>query len=332
MVAVALDSGQPVICLGKSEGKEYEPMIFRKREDLSRIPGSIYHGVSFVQAIPLLREVDRPCLLVSTPCQLEGILKFSQQCEPELRSKIALSVGLICGWMYSDHSLKAFAKFKRIEGEIIDAGYRGEDEAGMLKITTEEEGIQKFSRSVFGSMSEMIDYRASFSLPLNRLRCRSCENHVNVLADIAVGDAWLARHRGDKLSIIVVRTEAGERALSDLQAGGGVHLTPAEDGDLNESQSENLVFGTEARRLKRYMRKRSIKVPEADFGDDPDDGEARGFRYEFAMRRAVRAGRYRLYRMMYLGRFFGLKLRGKSPLEIARMVGRKLLGRKKSST
>src|SRR5690606_37960767 len=110
----------------------------------------------------------------------------------ELSEKIALIAGIICGWMYSHHGIRAFSSYKNINQEIKDVRYRGEDKVGKLKIFTNDE-VHTFDRRKFHSFKEILDYRASFSTDVNRLRCRLCQNHLNVTADIAVGDAWLAR-------------------------------------------------------------------------------------------------------------------------------------------
>ncbi|WP_436795767.1 Coenzyme F420 hydrogenase/dehydrogenase, beta subunit C-terminal domain [Actinospongicola halichondriae] len=304
----AIERGSPVVCLTR-QGDDYGPELIEDLGDLGRVPGSIYHSVSFVRAIEVLRSAGRPCVLVATPCQLEGIAKFVRSVEPDLDSQIALRVGLICGWMYSRHALEAFAYHKQVDvsGGIDDATYRGEGEAGNLVITTQGER-HEFDRRTFDGLGDRIDYQSSFSRYANRLRCRVCEDHVNVLADVAVGDAWLERKRGQKLSLVVVRSARGEAAIADLRAHEEVEMEAADAGDLVESQSTNLVEGIEARLFNEYLAGHGSTTPTFRFGDGeiestgPTAIQRGAFRFELLMRGTLRGGRYRRFRRLYTAR------------------------------
>ncbi|MFN0076456.1 MAG: Coenzyme F420 hydrogenase/dehydrogenase, beta subunit C-terminal domain [Prosthecobacter sp.] len=304
LIQTALTASTPVICLIKKE-HGHGPAILRSVAELAKVPGSIYHGIGFLDAIPLLRSVDQPCYLVSTPCQLEGILKYAVDHEPALLDKIALKIGLICGWMYSDHSLHAFMTYKGIKGDFTDANYRGEDKVGLLKIRTGE-GEHKFHRRVFAGRAERLDYAASFSSGANRLRCRLCQDHLNVLCDVAVGDAWLARKHEQKLSIIVTRTPAGLKILRSLEAAGSLHLESSGENDIIESQSEDLVEGQTARRFSRHLRSIGMATPEFVYAETtrqeppPTLAEQAGFGIERLLRWLLRNKNYRLFRSVYL--------------------------------
>jgi coenzyme F420-reducing hydrogenase beta subunit len=299
----SLERGRPVVCLCK-DGDGYAPTLLHQPEELDRVPGSIYHAVSFVKIVEVLREASEAVLLISTPCQLEGLYKYIQVTEPTLREKIALVVGLICGWMYTNHALHAFASYKQLGEPVINAQYRGEDKVGRLKLFTEQ-AKHSYDRRAFDNKSDYYDFRASFSSMANRLRCRLCENHLNVLADIAVGDAWLKRHPEEKLSIIVVRTRTGSDLMNHLQDAGKVQLTIAEATDLSESQSNNLVFGYEARQLNHKLSRKGVATPTFTFaGQDPPPPRAGRLLHvlydlEFHLRKVLRSGRYQTYRNWY---------------------------------
>lgn len=304
LIQTALVDSIPVICLIKKQAG-YGPAILRSVDELEQVPGSIYHGVGFSEAIPLLRSLDQPCFLVSTPCQLEGIIKYALDHEPALLGKIALKIGLICGWMYTDHSLRAFTSYKGIQEEWTDAAYRGEDKVGLLKVrTTSQE--HKFHRRIFSSKAERLDYQASFSSGANRLRCRLCQNHLNVLCDVAVGDAWLARKHEQKLSIIVARTQAGLLRLRSLEKAGLLQLEDSGSADIIESQSKDLVEGQTARRFSNHLRFTGMSTPEFVYAEtsqqEPPQTLAERVEYsaERLLRLLLRNGKYRLFRSAYL--------------------------------
>ena len=318
-VSHALETGTPVVCLGQV-GDDYEPMIARSLADLQRVPGSIYHSVSFAKCITVLRALDEPCVLVSIPCHLEGILTYIRKHEPALEEKIALNVGLICGWMYSGHGIRAFAHHKALPGRVVDAAYRGEDKVGLLKLKTDL-GVYRFSRRSFSGLGGELDYKSSFSGVVNRLRCRLCENHLNVLADVVVGDAWLKRKpkATDKLSIVVTRTDRGSAALNKLVTMRKVVLEEGTIEDIEESQSYNLIHGVVAGKLNRFLQERGRLTPQFDYGDGPRHtsltvAERIDFGFEIALRRLLRSGQYRAYRAMYVlfrWRLFGGKVKAR---------------------
>jgi coenzyme F420 hydrogenase subunit beta len=291
---------KPVICLTSTK-KGYRANSISELCDLENTPGSIYHGISFEDAIPLIRNAKSPCLLVAIPCVLEGLAKYIKNIEPDLDKNIALRVGLICGWMYSDHSWKSIQKLKKISGTVQDVTYRGEDKVGRLKIKTDKNSYS-FSRRKFDSYREEIEYKASFSRVYNRLRCRLCENHINQLSDIAVGDAWLKKfpRNKDKVSIVVVRTELGMVEYSKLVENSTLISENAQVDDIIESQSDDLVYGRSAQKLNQFISSMGQRTPVFSFSDneqriDLSKSEQHQLKDELYWRAKVREGLYKLY-------------------------------------
>ena len=302
LIVNAIKQNKPVICLGKSNDG-YGAMLFKTIADIEKIPGSIYHSISFTDGIQLLKEIDRPCVLVAIPCHLEGIRKYILNVEPELIKKIDLTIGLICGWMYSHHAIYAFARYKNIKAAICDVRYRGEDKVGALKLYTEKTK-HSYSRRVFSTIKEWIDYRSSFSRTMNRLRCRVCEDHVNVLADIVVGDAWLADYKNEKMSIVLIRNNNGDRVLDELKTSEKVVLDKGTIEDIIESQSEDLVYGHSAKLMNAFLIQKRIITPKFTFGDDQKRVlkfyHLIFFTYELFMRNIIQKSKYHLYRYAFV--------------------------------
>ena len=109
IVVEALRSGEAVVCLGTADLRGgFDAELFSDLRQLSNLPGSIYHSVGFFSAIPLLRRVESKVVVVAIPCHLTGLMNFIDQYEPEIASKISLKLGIICGWMYTNHSIQNF--------------------------------------------------------------------------------------------------------------------------------------------------------------------------------------------------------------------------------
>ncbi|MDH3428669.1 MAG: Coenzyme F420 hydrogenase/dehydrogenase, beta subunit C-terminal domain [Gammaproteobacteria bacterium] len=302
----ALSTGTPVLTLMKSNDDtiEYRPKLVRTESDLKQMPGSVYHSTSFIGAIEILRESENACAIVGIPCQLAGIHNYITYIEPELSNKIKLTFGIVCGWMYSYHAHESFMSHKKLEIRPTDISYRGDDKVGLLKLSTGS-GVLKFDRRNFGSKAEKLDYQSAYSTDSNRLRCRLCEDHTNLLADVIAGDAWLARTQGQKVSIIGVRSDKGQKVVDEMASKGLLLLEAGSIDDFVESQSENLIYGITAQKMKRWFGQRGIRTPAyhfADKGPEIETSAVDGFSFylETLRRHVLRTGKYRTFWWLYL--------------------------------
>jgi len=320
-----MEQGRGVVCLA-GDGVAYKPRLLREKSDLSAVPGSVYHSVSFTGAIGLLRDAPGPVLLVALPCQLAGIRKFIHSEEPAIREKIALTVGLVCGRSFSEHAPKAFMTYKGISHSLGSLRYRGDGKVGTIRIPSSSGGEHVFPRKDFAEEKERIDYRAAFSQAVYRLRCRVCRDHMNLLGDVVFGDAWLSRCREEKESLIIARTPKGVRAIEDLTAAGSLTAGAGSVEDLVESQSRALVYGGAARQYRASLAAKGTRGTIFAFSDeDPardaeDPGASRDLGRELFLRRVVRRGHYRLYRFLYTVASYG------TPLALARVCAGRVKG------
>lgn len=310
----------PVVTLTGLNGK-YFPETITRVEDLAKVPGSIYHSVSFTPFISEIRNCPDKCVLVATPCQLEGFFLYATQFEPSLLKKIELTLGLICGWMFSDHMIKAFSSFKKIKDPVINTTYRGEDKTGCLKLQTANH-TYSYHRRIFPNTKSRIDYSSSCSSASNRLRCRLCENHINILADISIGDAWLRRFPEEKLSLLVTRSEKGEELITSLTLKNELILANGFPSDIVESQSENLAYGIDARLFKAYLAMNKQLISECIFPDDnqsamlPDKKDQQCYRIEWHLRSMLRNCDYWNFRNMYWDFNLSKATIGRKPLTL----------------
>lgn len=304
IIKEALKNGDQVLCLTRQEN-EYLPEIITVIDQVKNIPGSIYHSIDFNNALQLLINNEKPVVLIATPCQLAGIRNYIAKFDNRLEDKIKLTIGLICGWSFSHHSIEAIKKFKKIKEPIIDVTYRGEDQVGNLKIATAKK-LYVQNRAKPDSFSNWIDYRAAFSRTLNRMRCRVCQDHTNILSDISVGDAWLKRTLGEKLSVIVTRTKKGEDCIESLTINADLNIEKTNINDLVESQSKNLVYGLDALKMEKYLAEKNIHVPRFIFNSEKTDTtiltkkDRSYLKFDFYKRGLVFQQQYRKYRIIYM--------------------------------
>jgi coenzyme F420 hydrogenase subunit beta len=229
-----------VIALDHVDGIEFAGRLIRTADEIDRLPGSIYHNLVQTPSAELLRRFEGKFVLVAIPCQLEGLYNYIQRVEPMLRHRIHTTIGLLCGWQYSHHSINAIARYNRIDPErITDISYRGGGPIGPLRITTDDGEVHSVNRRVnYG-------YQVAFDRHMNTPRCHLCVNHGNFLADIVVGDAWLPNTLRSKtgVSLVTCRKPATVELLQRLSDDGRVILAEASTEEIRLSQKDRVAHG-----------------------------------------------------------------------------------------
>lgn len=301
-VTACLEKELDVICLQDTPiGGISRNQSVSDFSDIDQIPGSLYQSSSTFDVIEKVRTSSRNVCLIAIPCQLAGILSYFQKCDPELVHKIQVKIGIICGWMYSHHSIRASEQFNRISERVERASFRGEDRVGFLKLFSRDR-TYKFKRRQFVGVKEALNYLSSFSSDFNRLRCRTCMDHTNLLADVVVGDAWLRHKQNEKISIVGVRTSRGAELTDNIKNREGIFCEKSRFGDLQESQGDDIIFNRTAGAIKNSLNGASEGILNFKGVQGNNAKDARPVLYwlgEKYRRRLVRNGQYSVYRALY---------------------------------
>ncbi|MDD9938816.1 MAG: Coenzyme F420 hydrogenase/dehydrogenase, beta subunit C-terminal domain [Myxococcales bacterium] len=255
---LAIPEVDGVIALTHLEGLRFEPELVRQAEGIDRLPGSIYHSISFERALRLLEDNDGRFVLVAIPCQLEGIYNYVTKRRPELLERIYTTVGLICGWTYTHHALRAICSYAGVDfDQLTGVSYRGEGPVGPLRLSLADGTQHDIQRR------NNPDYATAFDRSYNLPRCHLCVNHLNVLAEFVVGDAWLKRVAGTEtgVSILMARTARAHRVFESMAADGRIRLAPSGEEDIVESQSRNFAYGDSAYDYARYLTRTGARPP-----------------------------------------------------------------------
>lgn len=247
-----------VIALDHVDGINFAARLVTDADDIDTLPGSIYHNLKQTPALELLRDTPGRLAIVAIPCELEGLYAWVKNYAPELRSKIAITIGLLCGWQYSHHSINAMGEYLGYNPEeIADISYRGGGPVGKLTVNTRDGKVYTASRRVdFG-------YQVAFDRHFNTTRCHVCINHSNFFADLVVGDAWLPSTVFTKtgISLVICRSEFAENAHARLvESGACVSIEVGED-EIRESQTERVVFGEFAYAYADFLRSIGVHTP-----------------------------------------------------------------------
>jgi coenzyme F420 hydrogenase subunit beta len=298
------------IVLQHVEGLNYEPMLITRIDQVDPLPGSIYHNLPKPKVLELLRGNEGRYVLVSIPCELEGIYNYIFKREPHLRERIHTTIGLLCGWQYSWHSIRAICEYKGVDPDrIVDISYRGEGPIGKLRIWTEDGKEHSTNRRIdFG-------YQVAFDRTFNTPRCHLCINHANFLADIVVGDAWLKSTLGTRtgISLVINRRRESDQLVRQLADRGRVVYSEVTVNEIRESQKPRIAFGDFAYAYAVYLDELDLHRPKMD---GPNRSAANLAtrreveRFHSEMKRKLELQRTRRYRFLFwrkatkeLGRF-----------------------------
>ncbi len=290
-----LSTGQidGVIALKHVDGIEFAAQLVTAAEGIDTLPGSIYHNLKQTAALELLRDTPGRLAIVAIPCQLEGMYAWVRGFAPELREKIVLSVGLLCGWQYSHHSINAMGEYLGFDpAAISDISYRGGGPVGKFTVTMADGQQHTASRRVdFG-------YQVAFDRTFNTSRCHVCVNHSNFLADLVVGDAWLPSTVFTKtgVSLVVCRTKLAQQVMTDLVDTGACVSIEVSEEEIRESQTDRVIFGEFAYAYAAFLRSIGMHTPNLPgpnegFGTVKSQRQAAKFHRELVKKQSLMADR-----------------------------------------
>ena len=253
------DDVDGVISLDHVSGLDFQPKLVTDADEVDSLPGSIYHNLEKHRVLELLQENEGRFVLIGIPCELEGIFSYIYRIEPRLAERVHSTIGLICGWQYSHHALRAICEYKGIDFDHIEGvSYRGGGPVGKLRIETSGGGEHSVNRRID------LSYQTAFDRHFNTPRCHLCVNHANFLADIVVGDAWLPSTVGTRtgISLVIARTAPAEDMVTALAEAGKISLTRVTTNEIMESQTRRIAFGDFAYAFADHLRRIGRFVPD----------------------------------------------------------------------
>jgi coenzyme F420-reducing hydrogenase beta subunit len=297
------------IVLGHVDGLEFEPRVITASSQVDELPGSIYHNLPKHRVLDLLKEREGRFVLVGIPCEFEGIFQYIRVHAPHLRDRVHSTIGLLCGWQYNYHALRAICEFKGVDYESLRSiSYRGGGPVGKLRLDTGDEITESSRRIDFG-------YQVAFDRTFNTPRCHLCINHSNFLADVVVGDAWLPSTVGTRsgVSLVICRRPEMTALVHDLVESGRLVATEVTTAEIEESQTHRVAMGDFAYAYAEYLDELGLHRPDMTGPNREearlvDRSEVTAFHSELRIKTALqRQGRYRYLRVRKatkeLGRF-----------------------------
>lgn len=162
------------------------------------VPASVYNLI-----MALNKDANSRCIIVGTPCQINGIKKYLRKSKISEEDKLFL--GLFCDKTLNFNVISYFKHIYRKSNEkLVKFEFR----------TKEKYGWPGNTKLYFDSGRELIVDR-SVRMQLKKFfqlnRCLFCFDKLNKLADIAFGDCYIkGKSSFNGKSSVIVRTKKGE--------------------------------------------------------------------------------------------------------------------------
>jgi coenzyme F420 hydrogenase subunit beta len=209
------DGGQGAVVAGVEEDTAWKarPIVVRSKEEVLKGAGTKYTpSPTLVGVASAVQEYDLDNIaVVSTPCQMKALRKIETgaRCEAKISDAVKLKIGLFCMETFSYPSFMEYLENEGIEASKVD---KFEIKSGRFIANQGGETVHRV--------------RLSKVKQLVRGCCHSCGDFTAEFSDISAGNVGSP----DGWSTVIVRTDAGEKALKAAESAGMVEIQPVEEG------------------------------------------------------------------------------------------------------
>lgn len=225
--------------------------VSRTHDEVLNRAGSRYTASSPLQHIMAVLEDGGAAAFVGKPCDVSALRRLGRV-DPRVGRHIPLALSFFCGGIPSHDGVERILADMKVDSTAVTAfRYRGRGWPGNCVAETAEGSVEMtYARSWGGFLSKEVQFR-----------CKICPDAVGGVADIACADAWYGDDDGypsfdeaEGRSLIVVRSEAGERILRDAIAAGALSTTPLPIGEIDRMQP------SQARRKRLVLARMAASV------------------------------------------------------------------------
>ena len=226
--------------------------VSRTPQEVLARAGSRYTASSPLAGIDALLAEGGRFAFIGKPCDVSA-LRLLGTADPRVAAHAPLMMSFFCGGIPSHDGVGRILRTMGVEAErVVGFRYRGQGWPGSARALTDsgEACEMSYAESWGGHLSKEVQFR-----------CKICPDAVGGVADIACADAWYGDDEGYPSfeeeagrSLIISRTEVGERLLESALAAGALAA------DLLEAQEIVKMQPSQARR-KRLVLARTAPLP-----------------------------------------------------------------------
>ncbi|MCX5753040.1 MAG: Coenzyme F420 hydrogenase/dehydrogenase, beta subunit C-terminal domain [Candidatus Krumholzibacteria bacterium] len=188
-------------------------------EEIAAAAQSRYHLSPLNTALGEMRDAKGDFAYVGIPCQIHGLRKLQAALWRPAGIRLSPIIGIYCGNNLYYEATRVMLKklgVRRPE-DVAALSYREGVWPGSFVARTADGVVRSISK---------LDFNQVIPFYINR-RCLFCIDLANELADLSVGDGWAKEGSGgDGWSVVLVRTETGERVFDGAVRSGVLEAEP----------------------------------------------------------------------------------------------------------
>jgi coenzyme F420 hydrogenase subunit beta len=227
----------------------YEFRIITDPEDVAEFGGSVYYDAPLQRHWQEVAEFDGRVAVCGLPCHVRALRGLQRQGKSP--GNVVLVISLFCGHNCTVGLMRAFLERNGIEpARVRDVRFVRTYIEGVVEVDTDDGEQHRLSFSGFNALRNLwVD---------SKRLCMSCDEHFGAQADVSVGDIFLPEYRdlGVRVSAVVVRTDAGERAWDDLVRSGALNVSPVDVSEVFRAQRRVVIASKDT--LSRYRAARML--------------------------------------------------------------------------
>jgi coenzyme F420 hydrogenase subunit beta len=248
--------------------RPFEPQIFiaRTEQEIISAQQSKYLPVPMNAALKQIhRSKNEKIAIVGLPCHIQSLRK-AEKIFPGLRKKIAIRIGLFCGYNPTLSSTKWLARRAgaRDLSQIEEIRYRdGDWPCGFHVILKDGKNFWLHPTPNFVWAHWVFE----------RHRCAMCNDQLCELADISVGDEWKPVHRKSKNGwcYVITRTPEGDQMISSMVNDNILYMEKTTIDEIYSGNYATLIFRKRGNRAFFQIKKMfGKKFPNYYINMNPD--------------------------------------------------------------
>lgn len=248
----------------------YEYTVLNNKTELRKSSKTRYYPVTLATVLPELDRLEGKVAMVGVACFVKAI-RLAQYRDPILKDKIPFVAGIICGGLksklYTEYlTSKAGANYENAESPE----YRIKDPTSSALnysfgcLDVEDNEYKRIKMREIGDMWGTGLFKGN--------ACDFCEDVVTELADISLGDAWLAPylHDGHGTNLLITRSPMAEMIIRDGMNKSEITVEEISPDTMRASQRGSYNHRHEGLyvRLKEARRK-GVDISEKRYGQTP---------------------------------------------------------------
>lgn len=204
------------------------PIIARTEQQIRAAAQSKYVVVANTKTLKGVTRGKEQIAFVGLPCHIQGLRKL-QRLSESLSQSVVLTIGLACGGALEREAVRELLAVRGIDPlSVKKIAFRDGHYPGGIRVWLGDGTIRPLHRHGIkdGAFIKLVRlYLAE--------RCLLCSDYSAEFSDISCSDIWLKRRDGqylypDGVTLILCRTERGQKIVESVAQAGGIAIEPVE--------------------------------------------------------------------------------------------------------